>query len=126
MTAPDTTGRRPRMAELRRLEAAATPGPWQWLDSGGDPGGFDELQDGHGEQIATGFRDDINLDGPPPGHMTDGRLCAAMRNALPDLLAVAEQARLVSQWHDSIGSGPIEELNAELGALRAALAGLDR
>jgi hypothetical protein len=36
-----------------------------------------------------------------------------------------EKARLVSQWHGSIGSGPIEELDAELGelgeAVRAAL-----
>jgi hypothetical protein len=32
--------------------------------------------------------------------------------------AVVEMARLVSQWADAIGSGPIEELNAELCELR--------
>jgi hypothetical protein len=35
--------------------------------------------------------------------------------------AIVEMARLVSQWHDSIGSGPIEELNAELGELQRAV-----
>jgi hypothetical protein len=33
------------------------------------------------------------------------------------IVAALNAARLVSQWHDSIGSGPIEELNAELGEL---------
>jgi hypothetical protein len=38
---------------------------------------------------------------------------------LERLRRIAEAARLVSQWHNSIGSGPIEELNAELGELWA-------
>jgi hypothetical protein len=37
------------------------------------------------------------------------------------LRRVWEAARLVSQWHGAIGSGPIEVLDAELGELRAAL-----
>jgi hypothetical protein len=81
-------------SELDRLEellAGATDAPWQWLDSGHDPGEYDELQDGHGEMVAGGFRDDINLDGPPPGETTDGRLCAALRNAAPALIAAARE-----------------------------------
>jgi hypothetical protein len=31
--------------------------------------------------------------------------------------AVVEAARLIAQWHDAIGSGPIAVLNAELGDL---------
>lgn len=72
---------------LRELEAAATPGPWQWLDSGGDPDEDDELQDGRGEMVASGFRDDILPE------ITDGRLCAEARNHLSALLDVAEAAR---------------------------------
>ena len=33
------------------------------------------------------------------------------------MTTLTEQARLVGQWHDSIGSGPVEVLNAELGEL---------
>jgi len=77
-------------AELRALLAGASPAPWEWLDGGNGEEG-DELQDGQGEQVASGFRDDINLDAPrgaapPPGHITDGRLCAAMRNEIEALL----------------------------------------
>jgi hypothetical protein len=30
-------------------------------------------------------------------------------------------ARLVSQWHESLNSGPLEELDAELGELRRVI-----
>jgi len=72
-------------AELDALEAllaGATDAPWQWLDSGGDVDEYDELQDGRGEMVASGFRDDVLR-----STVTDGRLCAALRNAAPDLLA---------------------------------------
>lgn len=39
---------------------------------------------------------------------------------------VIEQARLVSQWHGAMNSGPLEELDAELGDLRAAVEGAAR
>lgn len=46
---------------------------------------------------------------------------------LEGLRAVVKEARLVAQWHRSIGSGPIAVLDAELGDLgehaRAALEG---
>jgi len=35
------------------------------------------------------------------------------------LRKIEAAARLVSEWHDSIGTGPIEELDAELGELHA-------
>lgn len=41
------------------------------------------------------------------------------------VVEVIEQARLVSQWHDSMNSGPLEELDAELGSLRAAVLTLE-
>jgi len=41
------------------------------------------------------------------------------------MTTLREQARLVGQWHDSIGSGPVEVLNAELGEL-ARLAAEDQ
>jgi hypothetical protein len=71
------------LEEGKRLLAEASAAPWDWLDSGGEPEG-DELQDGRGEMIATGFRDDYGL-------TTDGRLAAWLRNAAPDLIAAAER-----------------------------------
>jgi len=41
------------------------------------------------------------------------------------MTTLREQARLVGQWHDSIGSGTVEVLNAELGEL-ARLAAEDQ
>jgi hypothetical protein len=61
--------------ELRALSEAATPGPWQWLD-GEDEG--DELQDGHGEMVATSFRENLVFDGKPLNR--DGSFAAAAVN----------------------------------------------
>jgi hypothetical protein len=47
----------------------------------------------------------------------DPRDIDATLRYLSRLMAAAR----VGDWHDSIGSGPIEELNAELGELREAL-----
>jgi hypothetical protein len=78
--------------ELRRLLADARPAPWAWLDSEGSAAedDYDELQDGNGEMVATGFSDDIRIKGEPSeanGLTTDGRLCAFLRNMAPRLLA---------------------------------------
>jgi hypothetical protein len=87
----------PDLEALRRLLEGASAAPWEWLGSDGevdeDGNRLEELQDGHGEMVASGFRDDINLYGPGPGTTTDGRLCAAMRNALPALLDELDAAR---------------------------------
>ncbi|HYI66361.1 MAG TPA: hypothetical protein VEW95_05520 [Candidatus Limnocylindrales bacterium] len=79
--------------EIRQLLGGARPAPWQWLDSEGSAAedDYDELQDGHGEMVASGFSDDVVLDGSRL--TTDGRLCAAMRNAMP---AILERSDL---WH---------------------------
>ncbi len=46
--------------------------------------------------------------------------CVLVRAGVLDRLRKIEAAaRLVSEWHDSIGTGPIEELDAELGELHA-------
>lgn len=93
------------MSEIKRCRAlldGASPAPWQWLNSGGEPDECDELQDGNGEMVASGFRDDLgdNFAGQGGTALTDGRLCAAARNAMPTLLdaaeAVAEFRRLGS------------------------------
>ena len=38
---------------------------------------------------------------------------------------IVEAARLVAQWHGAIGSGPVEVLDEELGALAALCASYD-
>jgi hypothetical protein len=101
----------PDLDALERLLAGATDAPWQWLDSGGDPGEYDELQDGNGEMVASGFRDDINLREPgTPGQITDGRLCAEMRNNLSALIA------RVRQLEDAARAVLPEVMEAELGS----------
>lgn len=45
--------------------------------------------------------------------------CSADRDRAA-LIELLELARRVSDWHDAIGSGPLDELNAELGELRRA------
>jgi len=115
----------PTEETLRRLLDTAAPRPWQWLDSGGGET-YDELQDGAGEQIATGFRDDLGLDGHP-GRMTDGRLCAAAVNALPALLDVVAAARNM-RGHIEGGMEDGSHLPGDLcfRQLQVALAELDR
>lgn len=46
----------------------------------------------------------------------------AMEDELTRLTRIERKARLVSQWHGAIGSGPIEVLDAELGDLAALVA----
>lgn len=106
---PPTTGgamNNPEM-DLRTLSDAASPGPWQWLD--GDGESYDELQDGRGEQIATGFREDTVLDGQPINR--DGSFAAAAANYVraaiatarataPDLRAALEA--VIESWEDAI------------------------
>jgi hypothetical protein len=104
---------------LRELDSAATPGPWRTYHDG-------LTLDGEERQLVSEVADDTDY-GAVAKWMTpaDAALIAEARNALPKLLAIAEAARMVSQWHDSIGSGPIEVLNAELGGLKELVAALD-
>lgn len=93
------------LTRLRGLLAGASEAPWQWLDSGGEPDQHDELQDGRGEMVASGFRDDLlSFPGVLDGReaLTDGRLCAEARNALPALLAVAEALQAATFMVDGV------------------------
>ncbi len=80
------------LTRLRDIEKAASPAPWQWLESAhdGDENDGDELQDGHGEMVATGFREDIVFDGKRLNR--DGTLAAIARNTFPETLALVEAA----------------------------------
>jgi len=73
------------VVELRALSEASAPGPWQWLD-GEDEG--DELQDGHGEMVATGFRENLVLNGKPINR--DGSFAAAAVNYVRAALSSSE------------------------------------
>jgi hypothetical protein len=65
---------------------------------------------------------------PSDGLSEACQYCGSVNGETPPgpMREVFEKARLVAQWHGAIGSGPIEELDAELGdlgdAVRAALA----
>ena len=85
--------------QLRRLEQAATPGPWSSDTGGGE----------HGEQVqVTESKWDLAViveDVPPElrdssleQRIADARLIAAARNALPALLDIAEAADLLSGY----------------------------
>jgi hypothetical protein len=95
------------IARLRELLAGASAAPWQWLDSEGDLAEGDELQDGGGEMVATGFRDDLgdNFAGQGGTALTDGRLCAVARNALPALLDELDALRTRVELLDRVLMG---------------------
>lgn len=90
-TTPDPL--RAALEDLRTLSDDASAGPWQWLDGGGEH--QDELQDGHGEMVASGFREDIVMDGKPLNR--DGSFAAAAANYVRAALA-ADIARLAPCW----------------------------
>lgn len=100
MTAP-----RLDLGELRRLHEAATPGPWETSRIGDEPYMRLETKD-QGLQISA-FLGAITAQ---EGNMA---LIAAMRNALPALLSIAEAAEA---W---LERGSTLDTHA---ALRAALA----
>ncbi len=78
MTAADTAAHAVDGAELRRLEQAATPGPWVPMHSGYDDPTW-EVSSGGGSLIAEEFRE------------VDATLIAAARNALSALLDMADK-----------------------------------
>ena len=106
MTAP-----RLDLAELRRLHEEATPGPW--------------------ESSIAGIEGDNYVAGTGPWHRVtfnecasqyDAALIAAMRNALPALLSIAEAAEaFMSEEHDCDDDQPClyhDALSAALAAVR--------
>lgn len=93
---------RPTYAELRRLHEAATPGPWKHWDADGvkwdDPNacGYDSREHHRGPPYyATGPRA-----GSSEQADADAALIAAMRNAIPGLLAEAEAGRKLREQCD--------------------------
>jgi len=98
------------LTELRELEKAATRGPWlhrseKWAEK------VYVMQIGDDEPLTV-----CGLDGDVYGQ-ADGKLIAAMRNALPHLLAVAEAARRVRMERE----GPATELERQLDEALDAL-----
>ena len=85
------TATRLDLAELRRLHEAATPGPWR--TSREDMDSFVGSSDGGLESVAYIYRDPADrIPVIGTSYRNDSRLIAAMRNALPALLSIAEAA----------------------------------
>jgi len=113
--------------ELKRLEAAATPGPWR-VDQCGEvyTEAVTEWDEGAGcDLYKTLLNTSYYSDGNPNGALT-----AAMRNALPALLAVAEAARIPDEEQlvpddDERAPGWVLVPRERLKALREALSALE-
>lgn len=92
--------------ELRRLESQATPGPWHI--------------DGAETDNIIALRNDkqqvLVINGKRRG---DAAFIAALRNAAPALLRVAELAAAVADMWDPRGSDEMHELRSALAALEA-------
>ncbi len=106
---------------LKKLEAAATPGPWTREKPGHDENGWPM-----GVAIG-GMPGRQTIYASPPGGSypsADCDLTVAARNSLPALIAVAEAAERVCQLNLS---GPMMAMDVmmEVSALRAALAKLE-
>lgn len=102
----------PTYAELRRLLAEATPGPWSANAWYGEDGGWCAVGPLHEfEKEDEGGPDGYSQDEPgsPPHQRAkrDGELIAAMRNALPALLTEAEAGRKLRGRMDSIHAGHV-------------------
>ncbi len=104
-------------AALGRLDAAATPGPWSRFhdDSPGHTCKCGQIWSEHELLFSPDRSDNYPVD-----RVDDGRLIVAMRNALPDLLAVVRELADVNTprngdlWHEDDGCAlwfaePIDE-----------------
>lgn len=117
------------IAELKRLHEAATPGPWIAATVIGDEGRLytvradirrgtmrDNLRTGHVATCIDGegrFTDDM---------LADVKLIAAIRNALPDLLAAVEErdrlkANLEAKLRTALTEGISESLLGVAGLI---------
>lgn len=89
------------IAELRKLEAQATPGPWAWVDVAGDI--YGDINSDSDEVIYVVHEKHFDNDDDP-------ELIEAMRNALPTVLAELE---LLQKKVDAFDGGlnlPLEEI----------------
>jgi hypothetical protein len=105
------------LAELERLHAKATPGPWE-VDTCDDP---DELRD-DGWYFIWSDHGQVTTHWHSRNSRTNHQLIAATRNALPALLAEVRRLRLALQESDDakwlLLSAATEALN-RLAAARA-------
>ena len=99
---------------LKELDAAATPGPWTL--NLGDDGQYVETHDrprGMDPRLWDGIV--VVVSGPTDEADPDGELIAAMRNALPALLAVAEAAaNLFTAKYLSVAMSELDDALAAL------------
>jgi len=114
----------PAMAELRRLLDAATPGPWAWEMTGDKDNSWgvgiivdddENLITGRnetGENLLVESVCEAGADGNP----ADAELIAAMRNALPGLLAEVECHRAECRGYAAM----LHEARREVERLRTA------
>jgi hypothetical protein len=76
--------------ELERLEREATPGRWHTLEERGTPW---DIEDERGLQVAQAQQQQsVRNDPTQASRHANAKLIAAMRNALPRLLALARSA----------------------------------
>ena len=125
MTKDSETARRgkPMLDQLKALEAAATPGPW--------PVGFifwslRQVEKSCNDTVYS-HMDGAELSDDESGRCpskTDAPLIAAARNALPDLIAVAEAANRLRSACDVYGGNP-NLVGALVDSLDEALARLE-
>lgn len=104
-----------RIEELRRLEQAATPGPWSEFCESGD--WWVARKDAEGGPLESVCDSNTNI----WADQDDIELMIAARNALPALLRVAEAAREVCNDYAPT-EGP---QTPAFALLRAALAALE-
>lgn len=121
------------LEEIKRMLAAATPGPWQWLnDQADDAGG---MEWGYEWRLAPGVLLADGADGTPDGDARDqanAQLIAKAPTLLAELIEQVERAnkaafRIEEIWHSEWVEklGPDATLSSahqgELNALRQAL-----
>ena len=124
-----------RIEELRRLEGAATPGPWS---VGYDDGSGETSIVAREEEDRLGLDATVVMGGSPEGDITygaknpiDAAFIAAARNELPLLLDVVEAARTFTKdWSDPAfdaptGAAAVDRDEFNVSRIRAALAALD-
>ena len=91
---------RDQVEELRRLDAEATPGPWEAWRPEDNPGWFEI-------HLGDEFAAEVYRAGGHDGRfIASAKLIAAMRNALPALLSTAERcAELEGTFEDAMARG---------------------
>jgi hypothetical protein len=106
-----------QIAELRMLDAEATPVPWTAIMEPLGPIGGRRIESPHDDYTVFATYDDSQLEGASPA---DVPLAAAARNALPRLLDERE-ALLAAAWAARLAH-TVQQQNEAHAALEAAIA----